>query len=184
VSPSFDHLLPEQQFQLYGVSTRFPRKLASQIDFQRIQQGVYDVVWGTDKVRIIVLSQISGADCNAIWRLFSADSTAVIQAKQQYQAHLSNMSSVINQLFEYYQKEKVIMSYTMQDFQKDYIRDHLDLLSADEVLKRYSSDEVLKRYSLDERLKGLSFDEIFKHFSPDEIKAWLEKCNKNSGLAS
>lgn len=180
ISPSFDNLLPEQLFQLYGVSTRFPRKLAKQVCFQQIKSGVYDVVWGTDTVRIIVLSEISAAEHNAVWRLFSAKAETVIQAIGQYHAHSSEMSNIIYQLFENYQKEKVIMSYTMQDFQKDFVRGHLNLLSLDEIVKALPPDEIVKNLSAEERLKGLSFDEILKHFSADEIKAWLEKFSKKT----
>ena len=58
------------------------------------------------------------------------------------------------------------MSYTMKDFQRDYVRNHLGLLSPDEVLDRFSPDEVLGRFSL---------DEILKRFSPEEIQLYLKK---------
>ena len=54
------------------------------------------------------------------------------------------------------------MSYTMKDFQRDYVKNHLGLLSP---------DEVLDRFSLDDRLKGLS---------PEEIKLYLEKLGENT----
>ena len=41
------------------------------------------------------------------------------------------------------------MSYTIQDYQKDYVRDHLNLLSLDDVLKRYSADDILANLSAD-----------------------------------
>jgi hypothetical protein len=103
VSPNFGQLLPESQFQLYAVSTRFPQKLAKQILLQPIKSGVYDVVWGLDKVRLIVLSEIAEGEHNAIWRLFSAKAEVVLQAKQDYQLHNSDMSDIIYQLFEKYQ---------------------------------------------------------------------------------
>ena len=52
------------------------------------------------------------------------------------------------------------MSYTMKDFQKDYIREHLSVLSNDD------------------RLKGLSPDDRLKGLSPDEIRLYLEKHQK------
>ena len=85
------------------------------------------------------------------------------------------MSDIIYQLLENYQQEKFIMSYTVQDFHKEYIRGHLDLLPTDEVLKKYSVNDRLKGLSSDDRLKGLSPDEIFKHFSLEEMMARLEK---------
>ena len=43
------------------------------------------------------------------------------------------------------------MSYEVEDFCRDYTRDHIHLLSP---------DERLQGLSLDERLKGLSSDQI------------------------
>ncbi len=56
------------------------------------------------------------------------------------------------------------MSYTIQDYQKDYVRDHLNLLSLDDVLKRYSADDILA------------------HLSPDVIQLLMQKIEqKNDG---
>ncbi len=63
------------------------------------------------------------------------------------------------------------MAYTMKDFQKDYVREHLGVLSTDEVLKRFSTDEVLKRFST---------DEVLKRFSLEEIQKYLEKKQKRN----
>jgi len=39
-SPSLDDLLPKEQFQFYGVSTRFPQKLAELVRLEPLQPGV------------------------------------------------------------------------------------------------------------------------------------------------
>jgi hypothetical protein len=175
VSPSSGQLLPESQFQLYAVSTRFPQKLAKQIPLQPVKSGIYDVIWGLDKVRLIVLSEIATGEHNAIWRLFSAKADVVLQAKQDYQLHNSDMSDIVYQLFEKYQQEKLIMAYTVQDFHKDYILEYLALVPP---------EKVLEKYSINERLRGLKSDEIFKQFpakdrldglSVEEVMAWLAK---------
>jgi hypothetical protein len=84
--------------------------------------------------------------------------------------------------FERYQLEGVAMSYTMEDFRRDYAREHLDqflnLLTTEEVLQRFSAEEVLQRFSAEERLRGLSAGEVLQRFSPEEIKAYLEKLEK------
>jgi len=184
VSPGMNDLLPESEFQLYAVSTRFPQKLSQLLALQRLSAGVYDVPWCTGQVRLIVLSEIPEGTHNAVWRLFSAKPEAVMQARNQYQLHQSRISTIVQQLFEYYQQERMNMSYTVQDYQKDYVREHLDLLSTDEVLKRYSTndrikdlspDEVLKRYSPNEVLKRYSPDDIFDNLSPEYLKALLKK---------
>ncbi|MDP1614867.1 MAG: hypothetical protein Q8L68_03640, partial [Methylococcales bacterium] len=169
VSPSLDNLLPEIHFQLYGVSTRYPQKLNQQVKLQRLKQGVYELKWGAENIRIIVLSEIPEGQHNAVLRLFSAKRETVLQAQNEYQMRQPDMSTIVQQLFENYQLENIDMAYTLQDFQKDYILDHLNLLSADEVLKRYSPDD---------RLKNLSPDDIVNHLSPSDLKKLLDKLEK------
>ena len=120
------------------------------------------MIWGTDALRLIVLSEIADAERNAVWKLFSGNAKAVKYGAEHYQAHTSNMSTVINPLFENYQREGM-MSYTMDDFQKDYVREHLNLLSPDDRLKGIFPDEVLKRYTPEDRLKGLSPEDRLKY---------------------
>ncbi|TAN47753.1 MAG: hypothetical protein EPN21_16580 [Methylococcaceae bacterium] len=72
------------------------------------------------------------------------------------------MSTVVQQLFETYRLENIDMPYTLQDFQKDYVRDHLSLLSPDD------------------RLKGLSLSDIINHLSPIELKK-LRETLENTG---
>ena len=111
---------------------------------------------------MIVLSEIAHAEHNAIWHLFSGIPGEVEFAARQYRGHTREISTILNQLFENYQLEGVEMAYTMEDFQKDYVRDHLGVLSTDD------------------RLKGLSTDEILKRFSLEEIQKYLEKEQKQS----
>ena len=63
------------------------------------------------------------------------------------------------------------MAYTMEDFQKDYVRDHLGVLSTDEILEQFSADEILKRFST---------DEVLKRFPLEEIQKYLEKKQSRS----
>ena len=67
------------------------------------------------------------------------------------------------------------MPYTMEDFRKDFVINHLDVLSPDDVLKSFSPEDVLKSFSPDERLKGLSPKERLKGLSLEEIKEYLEQ---------
>ena len=61
------------------------------------------------------------------------------------------------------------MSYTVEDYKKDFVREHFDLLSPDEVLNRYSPEE---------RIKNLSPDVIINSLSPEYLKVLLEKLGK------
>jgi hypothetical protein len=139
--------------------------LAKQILLQPIKSGVYDVVWGLDKVRLIVLSEIAEGEHNAIWRLFSAKAEVVLQAKQDYQLHNSDMSDIIYQLFEKYQQEKLIMAYTVQDFHKEYVLSHLYLIPPKDRLEGLAAKDRLEGLAAKDRLEGLSIEEIM---------AWLK----------
>ena len=46
LGPSSEKLPLEEDFQLYAVSTRYPEKLASQIELVPGALGIYDVRWG------------------------------------------------------------------------------------------------------------------------------------------
>jgi hypothetical protein len=57
----------------------------------------------------------------------------------------------------------------MEDFRRDYVRLHLDVLTPDEILRRFPADEILRRFSA---------DEILQQPSVEEIRAYLEKVEK------
>lgn len=177
-SPSFSELIPESEFRLYAVSTRFPQRLSQQIELRPLLPGVYELNWGTDSIRLIVLSEIGTGTHNALWRLFSTRPEAVLQAREEYHIHQPEISTLVQLLLETYRKENIAMPYTIQDYQRDYVREHLDLLSPDEVLNRYSPDEVLNRYSPDEMLKRISREDRLKDFTPEELQAALENLQR------
>ena len=68
VSPDLDHLLPEDQFRLLAASMHFPRQLASRVTLQPQGPGAYDVIWGVDTIRILVLREMPEAEQNWIAR--------------------------------------------------------------------------------------------------------------------
>jgi len=175
VSPSWEALIPEESIQLFAIATRFPQKLAEQVKLDRCGAGVYNLQWGTDRIRVLVLSEVPATERNAIWNLFSGEVTRIEAAAQQFRRRKSEFSTILNQLFENYQQEGIPMPYTVEDFMRDVTLDHLDLLQADERLRGLSSDDRLRGLSSDDRLRGLSSDERLKGLSPEEIEAYLRK---------
>jgi hypothetical protein len=173
VSPSLNDLLPKEQFRLYGVSTRFPQKLAELVRLDALQPGVYEVVWGTHRIRVLVLSEIPEGEHNAIWNLFSGVQGKVVYGSEQYRRHLTEMSTLVNRLFENYQLEGLVMPYTWEDFRRDIVREYLDRLPPEERVKGLPPEERVKGLSPEERVKGLSPEEI------EEIREYLEKLGKN-----
>jgi hypothetical protein len=175
VSPSWDKLLPEDKFGLYGICTRFPQKLSSQIKIELFNSGVYNITRGTDKIRLIVLSEIPRKKQNAIWHLFSGKVEEVEFAANHYKKRTSDMSTIISELFKTYKLEGIKMPYTMEDFRKDFVINNLNILSPDDVLKKYSPDDRLKGLSPDDVLKRYSPDDRLKGLSAEEIKEYLKR---------
>ncbi len=61
------------------------------------------------------------------------------------------------------------MSYTLEDFRRDFIKEQLQKLTPQE------RQEALKGLSSEERLEGLSLEERLKGHSPEEIERVLQK---------
>ena len=154
IGPSFEKLPPEDDFQLYAVSTRYPEKLADQVDLVPGGPGIYDVRWGIRNIRIIVLSRISPTERNAPWLMFSAESEKVKFGAAHYRWN-SPISGVINKLFKKYKTEGVmIMPYTMEDYQREVKEEVLESLTQEDI------EQLLEGLKPEERLKGLKREEI------------------------
>lgn len=149
VSPSLDNLLPEENFSLLAVATRYPQKLVRQSgsNWQRLKEGVYQVKRGSDIIRVIVLKKIPNAERNLVWQLFSAQQEKVQEAARHYLQSDSEINTIMNELLKKYQAEGIHMPYTLDDYRKDYIRGGLSLLTP---------KERLAGLALEERLAGLS----------------------------
>ncbi|MDM8538283.1 hypothetical protein QUF70_16130 [Desulfobacterales bacterium HSG17] len=173
ISPNFKNLLPEKDFQLYAVSTRYPAGLMKNADVVNVKLGIYDIKcsWDIRKIRIIVLSRISKEKKNAIWQLFSAKPELIDLGASEYHWR-TPASSIMNELFKKYNMEGVInMPYTMRDYMRDYVKTYFPVLAPDEkdyVLDSIPADELLKRIPVDKRLKGISVDKRLKGIPVDK----------------
>jgi hypothetical protein len=190
ISPSVEALLPIEDFRLYAVSTRYPEKLTTEIVLAPVSEGVYEVQWGSRRIRLIVLSQIPKVERNAIWQLFSGIPERVRYGASHYRWRRLNSSTIVYKLYEQYQVENIAMPYTTEDFYRDFTKEHLYWLtpeerlaglSPDDLLKRLSPDDLLKRLSPDDLLKRLSPDDRLKGLSAEEIEAYLKKLRKAPG---
>jgi len=187
VSPSPTDLLPDDQFGLYAVAARFPHNLSGQIPWQEVQTGVYDCRWGTDTVRVVVAGELPRESHNAPLHLFSAAPELVGFGRSAYQRRSANTSALLGLLFEKLEGEGFAMAYTMEDFQRQYAKEHFARLTPEErreVLRSLPAEEqrevlqslppekqqeVLQALAPEQRLAGLSAEQIRQYL--DQLTA-------------
>jgi hypothetical protein len=166
VSPSPSDLLPEGRFRLYAVCARFPHNLAALVPWQALQAGVYDCHWGLDAVRVVVAGQLPREARNAPLHLFSASPELVSFAGSAYRRRSEQTSRLLGQLFENLRSEGLAVSFTMEDFNRQYVKEHFARLTPEErreVLQSLPPEqrlEVLQSLPPEQRLEGLSEEQI------------------------
>jgi hypothetical protein len=181
VSPKSSQLLPDNQFGLYAVCARFPHNLSQQVPWHRVQPGVYDCQWGTDTIRVVVAGELPQEAHNAPLHLFSASPELVAFAQNAYQQRSETTSLLLRQLFDRFREEEFAMSYTMQDFKRDFFKEHLAKLSPQEraeVLQALSPEqqqEVLQALPPEKRLAGLPVEERLAGLSEEQIRQYLDR---------
>jgi hypothetical protein len=193
VSPSTSELLPDDQFGLYAVAARFPHNLAGQVPWQPVQRGVYDCRWGTDRIRVVVAGELPQEAHNAPLHLFSAAPELVEFGGRAYRRRSEHTSRLLGQLFERLRGEGFAVSFTMEDFNRQYTLEHFPRLTPEEqrkALERLSPEqrrevlqglspevrqEVLRSLSPEERLAGLPLEERLAGLSAEQIREYLEQ---------
>jgi len=115
--------LPEAEFRLYGVCSRYPQNLANQVKLETVQRGVYECQRGTDRFRIVVAGQVPQEPHNAILHLFSASTETVGYGIGHYEQRSHDASALIRRLFGTYEGEGITMSYTMDDFRREVAKE-------------------------------------------------------------
>jgi hypothetical protein len=159
VSPTPSQLLPDDQFGLYAVAARFPHNLSGQVPWQTVQQGVYDCWWGTDTIRVVVAGELPQEEHNAPLHLFSAAPDLVEFGGRAYRRRSEQTSRLLGQLFEMLRGEGFTMSFTMEDFNRQYIKEHFPQLTAEE------QEEVLQALPPERRVAGLSAEQIRQYLA-------------------
>jgi len=195
-------LLPEQDFRLYAVCSRYPHNLANDVTLEPVQAGVYECRRGTDVIRIVVAGQVPRKEHNALLHLFSASPAHVDFGASHYEQHSQETSSLLNELFGGYQREGIAMSYTLADYRRDRIKVLLRDLTPEERrealqgLTPEERHEALQGLTPEERrlqgltpeelrqaLEGLSVKERLIGLSPEEVTKFLnkQKSQRSSG---
>ena len=181
VSPSPSRLLPEDHFRLYAVCARFPHNLSGQAPWQMRQAGVYDCGWGTDVVRVVVAGELPREEHNAPLHLFSASPELVGFGGSVYRRRSKETSELLRQLFERFRGEGFAMSFTMEDFRRQFVKDNFAKLTAEEqreLLETLSPEQrqaILQSLPPEVRLAGLPPEERLAGLSVKQIRQLLER---------
>jgi hypothetical protein len=172
VSSSPKRRLSDELFGLYAVSARFPHNLTGQVPWHRRQAGVYDCTWGTDTIRVVVAGELAREAHNAPLHLFSASPELVAFGQGAYQRRSQESSLLLRQLLERLGEEGFTMSYTMEDFKRDYIIKHFTQLTLQE------QREALERLSPEHRrevMRSLPAEELLGALSAEQIREYLDR---------
>jgi hypothetical protein len=172
VSPR-EALLPIDEFRLYGISTRFPKKLDREVELKPVKAGVYEAVWGAHRIRILVLREMQRAPQNALWEMFSGEPQKVASGLRAYEPRTPDIRGVMNALHEHYGVGGAEMPYTWEDFRRDYTKEHLHELTLEERLEGLSPEELARRLKPSERLAGLEPSERLEGLSLEDIEKYL-----------
>jgi hypothetical protein len=176
VSPSPSDLLPDDQFGLYAVAARFPHNLAGQVPWQQQQAGVYDCRWGTDTIRVIVAGELPREPYNAALHLFSASPDLVAFGGGAYRRRSQQTSRLLGQLFERLRGEGFAVAFTMEDFNRQYVKEHFSRLTPEERREALESlpveerEEVVQALRPEERLAGLPPEQRLAGLSAEQLE--------------
>lgn len=184
ISEKPDRLLPEEQFRLFAFVVRYPRQLAGETPLQKVAAGVYDWKGLLPAVRVIVAHELPEEEQNALCLLFSADAEPVLYASRHYQQHSPETSGLLLQLLHRYQKEGVVMPYTLEDFKREFTEEFLKELPIEKRLEGLKPEERLEGLKPEERLEGLKPEDILKTLPQEVIENYLRKIKGQSASES
>ncbi|HRZ05524.1 MAG TPA: hypothetical protein P5102_05120 [Candidatus Competibacteraceae bacterium] len=160
-------LLPESDFQLYAVATRYPQGLARGCPLQPTAwPGVYDVPWGAARIRLIVLNAIAQHPRNAAWELFSTQQDRIRHGAAHYRPRRPRRPGTWDLLYRLYLMhllEDPNMADTMEEYVREIRQQFLHSLTPEErqaVLDQLPPEEVFKHFTPEERLRGLGPEEL------------------------
>ncbi len=145
---------------------RFPHNLSQQAPWQERQAGVYDCRWGLDTVRVVVAGQLPREARNAPLHLFSASPELVRFAGVTYRRRSEQTSRLLGELFENLRSEGFTVSFTMEDFNRQYVKKNFARLTPEERRQALESlppeerRQVLQSLPPEQRLEGLSEEQI------------------------
>jgi hypothetical protein len=133
---------------------------------------------------VVVAGELPRGTHNAPLHLFSAAPDLVAFGSGAYQQRSEQTSRLLGQLFERLQGEGFAVSFTMEDFNRQYIKEHFMQLTPGEqkevlqALPPEERKEVLQALPPEERkevLQALPPEERLAGLSPEQIRQYLDR---------
>jgi hypothetical protein len=161
-SPNFDDLLPESHFRLFAICARFPEGLAAQIPLTEVQRGVYESLWGTLPIRLIVAGRLPQTEPNALLHLFSASEPLLEYGRRHCRVQSPETSTLVLELFGGYAVEGLTVPVNREEFlkkakkrivQESTVEERLEGLSADQLLEKLIQEGKAQELTPDAREK-------------------------------
>ena len=128
--------------------------------WEAIREGVYQCRRGSDVIRVVVAGQLAQREHNAMLHLFSAAAQQRAYGIGHYRQRSSDTSTLVNELLQEYQREGIAMPYTMQDFRRDYAKEHFKDLTPEEQ---------------QEAIKGLTPEQVLEALTPEQLERLREQ---------
>ena len=170
VSPSLDELLSEEQFRLFGITSRFPESLAKQVRLEECQAGVYDINVGSLRIRLLVIRDLPNEPANAMFKLFSIVPDQIEFACRHYRPLSPHTTGIVDKLISKYRKEDEKMATTVEELNRKLMKEAMELASVKDRLKGLTPKQLLEEIPAEEILKALP---------AEEIEAYLRKLKTN-----
>ena len=174
---------PAARFGLYAVTTRRPRALAEQVTLTPVKPGVYRLPILGRTITLIVLREVEPCPRNALWEIFSFEAAKVAAGADAYQWRQNDYVPILEMIYERYREVGIPMSYTFEDFRRDYAREILKKMPMDERLAGLSPEERLRGLPPEERLRGLPPEERLRGLPPEELARRLGPEDRLRGLS-
>jgi hypothetical protein len=178
-APGGQQMPAKQDFRLYAVAVRFPRKLARRVCLKEISAGVYEVLWGVRKIRLIIPGRVPDTEANAMWAMCSADDRRILEGSERYQWRDPDKRKVVTgNLYQKYREEGIDMAFTKEDFLNIWLQS----LPLEQRLQGVPPEEIAKTLPTEARLQGLPPEARLQGLPPGEIAQVLPTEARLQGL--
>lgn len=118
---------------------------------------------------MVVAGELPPDPHNAPLHLFSARPDLIGFGGRAYRQRSAKASRLLGQLFEGLQAEGLVMPYTMEDFERKYVRDHFPKLTPQE------REAAIQAIPPEERLAGLTAEQIRQYLDRLEAETPAKK---------